>query len=331
MSSSRKIGVLLGGLTIQRDISLRAGEAILSALRHLGHETCALFVDRDIDVALRQTRIDTAFLAVRGRYSTDGCLQGLLEFHKIPYTGSGVLASALAMNRARTKDLFQMSNLPVAPGYVVHMEEDSTASERHGSFGFPVMVRPVDAALLLRGTWVRDELELESALDEIARLDSEALVERLPPGPSVSVAILDGVVLGSCQSASNMGQYSLTLDSKSGHDDRFSLSATRQASIHRLALKATEVLGCEGPVCVEICVNEHQNETIMDLDTSPLMLPTSPFASIAEEAGLDYIGLVEEVLRSARLRAHGRRIAVPSAKPSFDGPEIRQSMVREAN
>ena len=89
MSSSRKIGVLLGGLSVERDTSIRAGEAVAAALRQMGHEALAMFVDRDIDVALRQTRIDIAFLAVRGRYSADGCLQGLLELHGIPYTGSG--------------------------------------------------------------------------------------------------------------------------------------------------------------------------------------------------------------------------------------------------
>jgi D-alanine-D-alanine ligase len=331
MSSSRKIGVLLGGLTIERDISLRAGEAVLSALRHLGHETCALFVDRDIDMALRQTRVDTAFLAVRGRYSTDGCLQGLLEFHKIPYTGSGVLASALAMNRAQAKDLFRMANLPVSPGYIVNMEDDKAAADRHGSFGFPVLVRPVTAALLLRSTWVRDELELESALDEIARLDCEALVERLPPGPSVCVAILDGIVLGSHQFSSKMSHYSSALEEKHRPEERLSLSPTRCASIHRLALQAYDALGCEGPVCVELCVNEHMNETIVDVDTAPLLLPTSAFASIAEEAGLDYTGLIEEILNSARLRAHGRPKMAPIALPNYDGPALRQGMVPEAN
>jgi D-alanine-D-alanine ligase-like ATP-grasp enzyme len=106
--------------------SIRAGEAVATALRQMGHETRCMFVDRDIDVALRQIKIDVAFLAVRGRYSADGCLQGLLELQGIPYTGSGVLACGLAMNRAKTKDVLRLFNLPVAPGYVLRCDHEGS-------------------------------------------------------------------------------------------------------------------------------------------------------------------------------------------------------------
>ena len=119
MIGQRKIGVLMGGLSAERDISLRSGEAILAALPDRGYDAWPLFVDRDIDLVLRQTHIDVAFLALHGRYGEDGCVQGLLELLGIPYTGSGVLASALAMNKAKAKEIFRLHNLPTAPGYVV--------------------------------------------------------------------------------------------------------------------------------------------------------------------------------------------------------------------
>ena len=196
MSSRTKIGVLLGGLSIERDASIRAGEAVSAALRHMGHETCSMFVDRDIDVALRQTKVDVAFLAVRGRYSADGCLQGLLELQGIPYTGSGVLSCGLAMNRAKTKDILRLFNLPVAPGYVLHCDHEASIADVHGSFGFPVVVRPVSASLLWGGTLARDAMELESALDDVFRLEDCTLVERFLQGRPVSVGILDGTALG---------------------------------------------------------------------------------------------------------------------------------------
>src|SRR3982750_2935112 len=114
MTGNRKIGVLLGGLSAERDVSIRSGEAILTALAERGHDACAVFVDRDVDLVLRQTRIDVAFVAVHGRYGEDGCIQGLLELLGIPYTGSGVLASALAMNKVRAKEGFRLTNLPTA-------------------------------------------------------------------------------------------------------------------------------------------------------------------------------------------------------------------------
>ena len=116
MTGHRKIGVLLGGLSAERDVSIRSGEAILTALADRGHDAVPIFVDRDIDLVLRQTRIDVAFLALHGRYGEDGCVQGLLEVLGIPYTGSGVLASGLAMNKGKAKEIFRLHNLPTAPG-----------------------------------------------------------------------------------------------------------------------------------------------------------------------------------------------------------------------
>src|SRR6476469_7660914 len=127
MIGHRKIGVLMGGLSAERDVSLRSGEAILAAL-----------TDRDLDMVLRPARIDVAFLALHGRYGEDGCVQGLLELLGIPYTGSGVLASALAMNKAKAKEVFRLNNLPTAPGYVVEADSGEDLMEQHGAFGFPV-------------------------------------------------------------------------------------------------------------------------------------------------------------------------------------------------
>jgi D-alanine-D-alanine ligase len=286
MSSSRKIGVLLGGLSVERDTSMRAGEAVTAALRHMGHEAFPMFVDRDIDVALRQTKIDVAFLAVRGRYSADGCLQGLLEIHGIPYTGSGVLASGLATNRAKSKDVLRLCNLPIAPGYVLRSDHAGNASEIHGAFGYPVVVRPMSASLLWGGTLARDELELEGALDDVRGQEPSAPVR---------------------------------------------LSRERQGSVLRLATQAYEALGCEGPACVEMLVSERLNETIVDIDTSPVLLPTSPLPLIAKHAGIAYGDLVEDILAGARLRAHGRRANRRAVQAMFEGPDRRQSAVHEAH
>src|SRR5437867_4540939 len=137
MTGQRKVGVLMGGLSAEREVSLRSGAAILAALSDRGHDACAVFVDRDVDLVLRQGGIDVAFLALRGRYGEDGCVQGLLELMGIPYTGSGVLASGLAMNKPKAKEIFRWHNLPTAPGYVI-----DAAGHRFGSDG--IEARGVD-------------------------------------------------------------------------------------------------------------------------------------------------------------------------------------------
>ena len=333
MSSTRKIGVLLGGLSVERDTSIRAGEAVMAALRQMGHEPCAMFVDRDTDVALRQTKIDVAFLAVRGRYSADGCLQGLLELAGIPYTGSGVLACALAGNRAKAKEVLRLCNLPVAPGYVVSNEHEGTVAEAHGSFGFPAVVRPVSASLLWGDTLARDEMELDGALEGVFRLEDSALVERFVQGRPVTVGVLDGCALGMVEVPRAGSWAGLRSVAARGPEicAPIRLSRERRESVLRLATQACEALGCEGPALVEMLVSERLNETIVDIDASPLLLPSSPLPLIASQAGFDYRELVEEILRGARLRAHGRRSNRRAAQTGFEGPDRRASATPETN
>src|ERR1041385_5932434 len=142
---SRKIGVLLGGLSSEREVSLRTGEAVIAALRERGHAAVPIYVDRDVDVALRQEQIEVAFIALHGRWGQDGCIQGLLEMMGIPYTGSDVLASALAMHKAKAKELFRLHNLPTPAYYTLGPPgpSDDDLAAIHGDFGFPCVVKPV--------------------------------------------------------------------------------------------------------------------------------------------------------------------------------------------
>ncbi|MBN2576936.1 MAG: D-alanine--D-alanine ligase [Deltaproteobacteria bacterium] len=333
MSSSRKIGVFLGGHPVERDASMRAGQAVTAALLQMGHETCSLFVDRDIDVALRQSGIDLAFLAVRGRYGGDGCLQGLLELHGIPYTGSGVLACSLTSNRAKTKEILRLCNLPVAPGYVLRSDREGTLADIHGSLGFPVVVRPVSASPLWGGTVVRDDIELEGALEDVFRIEDSALVERFLQGRPVTVGILDGCALGIVEVPRSGSWAGLRPVGTRGHDScsPVPLLRERRDSVLRLATQAYDALGCEGAACVEMLVSERRNEIIVDIDASPLLLPASPLLQTARQAGLDYREVIAEVLSGARLRAHGRREDRRLAQVIFEGPERRASAVPEAH
>ena len=138
---NRTIGVLMGGMSSEREVSLRSGEAVLAALTQRGYRALPIYVDRDVDRVLRQISIDVAFIALHGRYGEDGCVQGLLEVMGIPYTGSDVLASALAMHKVKSKELFRLHNLPTAPYYVAS-DDGELAVTTHGDFGYPCVVKP---------------------------------------------------------------------------------------------------------------------------------------------------------------------------------------------
>jgi D-alanine-D-alanine ligase len=339
---SRKIGVLFGGLSAERDVSIRSGEAILGALDERGHDVCPIFVDRDLDLVLRQSRIDVAFLALHGRYGEDGCVQGLLELLGVPYTGSGVLASALAMNKAKAKEVFRWRNLPTAPGYVIDASGgpggdeagEGDLAERHGAFGFPVVVKPAGEGSSLGVRLVRDELELESAVEQALRYDDTVLVERFVEGKEISVGVLDGKPLGALEIVPRRGIYDFQSKYTAGRSDYHlpaRLSPERYRSALRLAALAYEALRCEGAARVDLIVSERGNEVILEVNTLPGMTPTSLLPRIARGSGLPYGDLVEHILAGARLRAHGHSRERRAVHLGFEGPERRTGFASEAH
>src|SRR6186713_309817 len=142
--SSRRVGVVMGGASAEREISLRSGQAVEAALERLGHDVTPIVLGAGTDpfLALSASGIDVAFLALHGRFGEDGCVQGLLELMQIPYTGSSVLSSALAMDKLKAKEMFRLHNVPTPPYYVLDAEQADDIDEVHGSFGFPVVVKP---------------------------------------------------------------------------------------------------------------------------------------------------------------------------------------------
>ena len=249
-------------------------------------------------------------MALHGRYGEDGCIQGLLELLGIPYTGSGVLASALAMNKVRAKEVFRLNNLPTAPGYVVQSDGGEDLLELHGSFGFPVIVKPAGEGSSLGIEIARDELELEAAVEQALRFDDDVLVERFVEGKEISVAILDGKPLGAVEIVPKRGFYDFRNKYTSGRTEYHlpaRLSPERYRSALRLATLAHEALGCDGATRVDLIVSDKGNEVVLEVNTLPGMTPGSLLPKIAHGAGLSFEDLVEETLKGARLRAHGHR------------------------
>src|SRR3954447_16206913 len=132
----RRVGVLMGGSSAERDVSLRTGEGVAPALEARGHDGArGVFGDGAVDRAVRDAEIDVAFLALHGRGGEDGCIQGMLELMGIPYTGSSVLGSALAMDKLKAKEMFRLHNVPTPPYYVATKGDLGDLEELHGSFG----------------------------------------------------------------------------------------------------------------------------------------------------------------------------------------------------
>ncbi|WP_257459772.1 D-alanine--D-alanine ligase [Archangium lipolyticum] len=297
----KRVGVLMGGWGEEREISLKTGEAVVAALESRGHSVSRIFAGPGLDRALRSAELDVAFLALHGRMGEDGKVQGLLELMGLPYTGSGVLASALAMNKPMAKKLFRLHNLPTPQGYRVGRADAPRALELHGDLGFPCVVKPACGGSSVGLSVVRQPEALASAVALACRFGGEALVERMAHGREVTVGILDEQVLGNCEVVSP--RESLDYDAKYKGGSRYflpaRLSPTRLANVESLALAAYRALGCRGYGRVDLICSEDENDVILEVNTLPGLTPVSLLPKIAAARGLDFPALVERILSLA--------------------------------
>jgi len=313
----RRVGVIMGGSSSERDTTLSAGHAVADALSARGHDVVRLSVGAgfgsELWASIQRARIDVAFLALSGRLGEDGCIQGLLELARIPYTGSSVLASALAMDKLKAKEMFRLHNVPTPPYYTVSVDDDlSDIADLHGSFGYPVMVKPRGEGSGHGISRVTNIDELRSALETAFDYDDVALVERFVTGIEITVAILDGEVLGAVQISQ-------------GNDaPSFALSPQRERGVINLAERAARALGCRGAVCVDVLVTAGENEYVLEVNTQPVLSPEGLFAKAAAQKGYDFGALCDSMLDGGRLYQTARRR--PKVEPYMHGG-YRQSNV----
>jgi D-alanine-D-alanine ligase len=328
--SGRRIGVIMGGSSGERDVSLRSGAAVAAALEARGHDVLRVTLSEsfgpELATTLQRARVDVAFLALHGRLGEDGCIQGLLEMARIPYTGSSVLASALAMDKLKAKELFRLHNVPTPPYYTVSGADDLADLESmHGSFGFPVIVKPRGEGSSLGVTKATSHAELSRAIDLALEFDDTVIVERFITGTEINVGILDGQVLGAIEIAPKKGIYDYEAKYTPGMTEYFMparLSTTRYRGVCNLAALAARSLGCSGACRVDLLVTAGENEYVLEVNTLPGMTETSLLPKIAASAGYDFGRLCEAIVDGARLHQPVRRR--DAARVTETGPYRRE-------
>ncbi len=306
MTSTRRVGVVMGGTSAEREISLRSGLAVAEALERVGHEVVPVVLGEDTDafLAIAAADLDVAFLALHGRLGEDGCIQGLLELLGVPYTGSSVLSSALAMDKLKAKEMFRLHNVPTPPYYALGATELDDLDEVHGSFGFPVIVKPRREGSSLGVARANSPSELRNAVLEALSYDSSVLVERFVAAKEIAVGILDGRVLGAIEIAPAGGVYDYEAKYTSGMTEYFMparLAPARYRGVLNLAERAAQALDTHGAVRVDLLVTEGQNEYVLEVNTLPGMTETSLLPKIAAAAGFDFDSLCAAILERAQL------------------------------
>lgn len=323
---TRRIGVVMGGTSAEREVSLRTGHAVAQALASAGRSVVKVELGPGIDSvdALRAAKIDVAFLALHGRLGEDGCIQGLLEVLGVPYTGSSVLASALAMDKLKSKELFRLHNVPTPPYYVFDGESLADVEEVHGSFGYPVVVKPRREGSSFGIAKAEDPAALARAIADARRYDKSVLVERFIAGKEISVGILNGRVLGAIEIAPKSGMYDYHAKYTPGMTEYFMparIPPTRYRGVLNLAERAAEALDTTGAVRVDLLVTEGQNEYVLEVNTLPGMTPTSLLPKIAAEAGYSFADLCEAIVDRATLGVATAASAELAEVPQLDAHE----------
>jgi len=294
---NKRIGVLMGGLSEEREISLKTGAAIMKALGDKGYKAVAIDAGRDIASVLGKKKIDVAFIALHGRYGEDGCIQGLLEMMGIPYTGSGVKASALAMDKTAAKKVMLYHGVST-PASCIHEEGIRPRIKA------PLVVKPACQGSAIGVSIVKKEAGLKPALKEAARFGGPVLIEKYVSGRELTVSILDGKVLPTIEIRPRKGFYDYTAKYTKGMTEFVvpaGISRSADKKVAKESLKAYEALGCKGAARVDVILDSKGVPFVLEVNTIPGMTELSLFPRAAQAAGLDYPALVEAMLKGAGL------------------------------
>ncbi|WON77688.1 D-alanine--D-alanine ligase [Serratia sp. UGAL515B_01] len=302
-----KVAVLLGGASAEREVSLQSGAAVLAGLREAGIDAYAIDPHDFPVTQLKEHGFNKVFIALHGRGGEDGTLQGLLDYLQLPYTGSGVMASALTMDKWRTKMVWQSMGLPVAP-YVALSRQHYFGSERGSllaaidGLGLPLIVKPSREGSSVGMSKVIELSALENALEEAFRHDDDVLVEKWLSGPEYTLAILGDQVLPSIRIQPAGVFYDYQAKYLSDDTQYFcpsGLDAQQEAEIAELALRAYRGLGCSGWGRVDVMQDSDSGFYLLEVNTSPGMTSHSLVPMAARQFGLTFSQLVARILALA--------------------------------
>ena len=301
----RRVGVLLGGMSAEREVSLLSGGRMAAALRDRGHEVVEVDPGRDAAAQLRQAGVDVVVVGLHGTYGEDGCMQGLLEVMGLPYTGSPPLASALAFDKVLTKRIAAQAGVPT-PEFVVLSPGDPVPQ-----FGVPMVVKPAAEGSSVGVTIVHAEADVAGAIEAATSCgDGRVLLERFIDGVEVTVGVLDGQALGTVEIRPKDGFYDY--EAKYLRDDTqyivpAELPAQGLSQVMRRAEQIHRLLGCAGATRVDFMVDKAGNPWFIEVNTLPGMTDHSLLPMAARHRGMDFGDLVEAILDRATL--HHRAVA----------------------
>jgi D-alanine-D-alanine ligase len=306
---NHRVAVLYGGMSAERDVSLRSGENIWQACQNLGVNCVKIDVDRDIATRLVAEKVTLAYIALHGKWGEDGCIQGLLELLGIPYTGSGVMASAIGMNKLYTKRILEAEGIPVPGCVVINNQAPLDSCDKALSrLGLPLVVKPVEEGSSIAVTIAHDRETLVAAVSDIATRYHQSIIEKFIAGKEITTGVLGTGPLAFALPILGLEP----VEGKEFYDyeakytpgmTRFVLPANLPPDVYaraqEMAVQVHRVISCRGVSRVDAMVQADGSIHIIEINTLPGMTDTSDLPAEAKEAGIGFDSLVERILHSA--------------------------------
>jgi D-alanine-D-alanine ligase len=295
----KNIGVLMGGLSSEREISLSTGNSVMDAMTRKGLKVFPVDVDRDIAKVLQG--IDLAFIALHGTYGEDGCIQGVLEYLKIPYTGPGVTGSALAYDKLKTKEILKLHGIPTAD-YEVFYKNQNQPIKRN--LDFPVVVKPTNQGSSFGVSIVLVEEQWEPALKSAFKYSEEIIVEKFIEGKLLAIGMNGESPMPIVHIRPKSGFYDYEAKYTSGKTEYLcpaNLSENEINKCNEVSKKVFKVLRGRGIPRVDIILDDKGTPYVLEMNTIPGMTPTSLLPMAALKMGMEFDDLVFEILKTAKL------------------------------
>ena len=294
---------MYGGLSSEKEISVKTGKAMLKALEEKGYDAYGLEAKRDFVSQLLKSKPDVIVNALHGKLGEDGAVQGVFEWLSIPYTGSGVMSSAIAMNKILTKQVARQAGILTPDFMVFHFEKNSFETFSK-NIQVPCVVKAQAEGSTVGTSIVKQKAGLKAAIDEASKYDSHILIEDFVAGKEITVPVVNGKAYSLIEIAPKSGFYDYTSKYTKGATEYIMparVSEETHLEVKRIAVEVYDLLQCRGCARVDFMVDAKGTPWFIEINTLPGMTETSLVPKSCAYDGLDFNDLVEEILKGARL------------------------------
>lgn len=300
MLKKMTIGVLMGGQSAEREVSLRSGAAVVKALKSRGYSVRAIDAGPDLYPVLKKAKIGLAFIALHGGHGENGAVQGMLEIMGIPYTGSGILASALAMDKEASKKIFLYHGIPVPACRIVRQQEFRAGRFKlNTGFKLPWIVKPATEGSSVGVEIARSTDTAAKAIKKAFAYGSAVVIEQYIRGREVQIAVLNDQPIGGVEVRPSLEFYSYEAKYTAGMTEYVippALDSRTYKKAREAALAAHLALGCRGATRVDLIIDDQKKVFVLEVNTIPGMTETSLLPKIAASAGLAFPQLIEKIM-----------------------------------